>query len=379
VAGTNGKGSTVAFLESILLTAGYSVGAYTSPHLLMFNERIRINNKQVSDLELVQVFSEIEKARAEEVLTYFEFTTLAALVLFSENKNKLDVILLEVGLGGRLDATNIIDPDLSIITTVDIDHQAWLGADKESIAREKAGIMRSEVPVIYGDTKIPAVIKDLSLKLNAPLYVYAENYSVSSNPVGWNWTAAGNVRSGLPFPALLGEQQLKNAATALMALELLKQKLPVSQQAIKSGLLAAKIAGRFQVIGQRPQIIFDVAHNPQATSALAETLLQHSWSGRTLAVAGLLRDKDIDQTLLPMQPVVDEWFLADLTGESNSRGSTATALRDALILINNNVRTTTWGSPMAAYNAVLENTQADDRIIVFGSFSTVGGILASIQ
>jgi len=224
-----------------------------------------------------------------------------------------------------------------------------------------------------------ARIKDLSLKLNAPLYVYAENYSVSSNPVGWNWTAAGNIRSGLPFPALLGRQQLKNAATALMALELLKQKLPVSQQAIKSGLLAAKIAGRFQVIGQRPQIIFDVAHNPQATSALAETLLQHSWSGRTLAVAGLLRDKDIDQTLLPMQSVVDAWFLADLTGESNSRGSTATALRDALILINNNIHTTTWGSPMAAYNAVLENAQADDRIIVFGSFSTVGGILASIQ
>lgn len=380
VAGTNGKGSTVAFLENILLAAGYAVGAYTSPHLLEFNERIRINNIHATDAALVQTFEAIEKARGDEIkLTYFEFTTLAALLFFSNYESNLDIILLEVGLGGRLDATNIIDNDISIITTIDIDHQDWLGTDRESIAREKAGIMRQQTPIVYGDTAIPQAIKSQAKKLHAPLYEYDKNFSISNNPPGWNWTGEGKTRSGLPFPALLGQHQLRNAATALMALELLTSKLPVSQQAIKSGILATKLAGRFQVMAQSPQIIFDVAHNPQATKSLADTLLQYKSSGRTLAVAGLLRDKDIEQVLLPMESVVDEWFLADLTEEHHSRGSDVAPLVTALKSINNDVRLTACQSAMAAYNSALGIAQPDDRIIVFGSFSTVGGILEGIE
>lgn len=380
MAGTNGKGSTVTFLEKILIAAGYSVGTYTSPHLLKFNERIRINNNAVSDSVLTLSFSEVEAARGEKNrLTYFEFTTLAALNIFSSDAHRLDVILLEVGLGGRLDATNITDPDMSIITTIDLDHQDWLGADRESIAREKAGIMRQEIPIVYGDTEIPEAIKNKAKELQAPLFEYGKEFSISSNPAGWNWNYAGKTRSGLPFPSLLGQHQLKNAATALMALELLNKTLPVSQQDIKSGILAAKLVGRFQIVGQSPQIIFDIAHNPQATRSLASTLLMHNWTGRTLAVTGLLRDKDIEQTLLPMISVVDEWFLADLTGEYQSRGSNTEPLVAVLKSNNNHVQVTPCNSPIAAYEAAIECAQEKDRIIVFGSFSTVGGILGRIQ
>ncbi len=382
VAGTNGKGSTVTFLESILLSAGYTVGAYTSPHLINFNERIRINNKNATDDALIQAFKKVEQARGDDItLTYFEFTTLAAFILFFENEKEtdLDVVLLEVGLGGRLDATNILDPDISIITTVDIDHVDWLGADRESIAREKAGILRQQVPMIYGDVNMPKAIKDLAEKMQCPTYTYENEYVYSHHESGWNWVGDGKTRSGLPYPVLQGEHQLKNAATGLMALALLHLKLPVSQQAVKSGLLAANLAGRFQVLSDHPQIIFDVAHNQQAIKQLAGTAIKHKRPGRTLAVVGMLSNKNIEQSLSPMKEIVDEWFLADLTGDDPARGSTAQSLMAILSNMVKEKPLSAYESPLSAYSAAREKVKSGDRIIVFGSFLTVGGILAGIQ
>lgn len=380
IAGTNGKGSTVSFLENILITAGYAVGAYTSPHLINFNERIRINNKNAADDVLIQAFEKVERARGDDTeLTYFEFTTLAALVIFFENKTDLDVVLLEVGMGGRLDATNILDPDISIITTVDIDHVEWLGADRESIAREKAGILRQEVPVIYGDLDMPKAISDMTDKLQCPIYAYEKAFTYSHHETGWNWTSGGKTRSGLPYPVLLGEQQLKNAATGLMALALLQSTLPVSQQAIKSGLLAANVAGRFQVMSDNPQIIFDVAHNQQAIQQLADTVKKLKRPGRTLAVVGMLGDKAIEKSLLPMMEIVDEWFLADLSGENPDRGLTARSLMAIVTNMNIKKPLSTHDAPLSAYYAAREKVKSGDRLIVFGSFHTVGGILAEIQ
>ena len=207
IAGTNGKGSTVSFLEKILLSAGYTVGAYTSPHLINFNERIRINHKNATDDALIRAFEKVEQARGHDTtLTYFEFTTLAAFVLFFDNEKEtdLDVVLLEVGMGGRLDATNILDPDISIITTVDIDHVDWLGADRESIAREKAGIMRQQVPVVYGDLNMPKAIKDLADKMQCPVYACESEYTYSHHDTGWHWAGGGKTRSGLAYPVLQG-------------------------------------------------------------------------------------------------------------------------------------------------------------------------------
>lgn len=327
----------------------------------------------------MQAFKKIEKARGTQQLTYFEFTTLAALEIFSEKENNLDIALLEVGLGGRLDATNIVDPDISVITTIDLDHQAWLGTDRESIAYEKAGIMRRQKPVIYGDTNMPETIKSRAEEISAPLFEYNKNYFVTEHEAGWKWSASGKTRPGLPFPVIAGQHQIKNAATAIMVLELLQPVLPVSQQAIKSGILATKLPGRFQVLSNNPTVIIDVAHNPQATQALAATLQRYNWPGKTIAVAGLLQDKDIEQTLRPLVPITDNWYLADLSEVHQSRGAGTGLLETTLKSINDEAMITASLSPMAAYDAALEKAQPGDRVIVFGSFSTVGGILEKIQ
>lgn len=379
VAGTNGKGSTIAFMESILLAAGYNVGTYTSPHLIDFSERIKTGNKQADDAELILAFSAVEHARKNEKLTYFEFTTLAAFYIFANSQPALDIIIVEVGLGGRLDATNILDPDIAIITSIDLDHQAWLGSDRESIAREKAGIMRKQKPVVYGDINMPKVIGSQAKKLSAPIYEFARDFKINSSRTGWNWVCSERTRSGLPLPVMRGQHQLKNAATALMALELLQPVLPVSEQDIISGILATTVPGRYQTIAILPQIILDVAHNPQASKLLADTLSQDKAAGRTLVVVGILLDKDIREILRPMVPVTDYWLLVDLTGENQSRGAGASLLESALRSIAADTRLDTFSSPIAAYEAAVKIAHPTDRIVVFGSFSTVGGILGRIQ
>jgi dihydrofolate synthase/folylpolyglutamate synthase len=372
VSGTNGKGSTVAMLETILRGAGYRVGAYTSPHLMRYNERIRIDGRAVTDDELCAAFERIESARGEVALTYFEFGTLAAFDLMQ--RARLDIAVLEVGMGGRLDAVNAVDADVAIVTTIDIDHSAWLGTTRAAIAREKAGIFRAGRPAICADPNPPSTLVDYAAEIGAPLLVRERDFSATPDPNGWTWRSGNQVRSGLPYPALRGDYQLHNAAAVLMALETLRDRFPVSQAQIRDGLLQAVVPGRFQVLPGRPLRVLDVAHNPQAAAALAATLKQQPVAGRTLAVFGMLADKDIAAVVRPLQPLIDEWHLASLP---TARGATASQLKAALAAA---------GVPAAqefddvpsAYAAALRAATDADRIVIFGSFHTVGDILATL-
>ena len=413
VTGTNGKGSAVAMLEACLRAAGYRVGTYTSPHLIKYNERVRVDGMDATDAALCAAFERIESARGEIPLTYFEFGTLAAFDQFA--RAGINVAVLEVGLGGRLDAVNAIDADAAMVTSIGIDHVQWLGDTREAIGREKAGVFRKDRPAICADPAPPASIAEVARETGARLYQRNRDFSVERSESGdahrprrssfggghqaagmdevssetrrndsfesdlqrasgWTWRAGSVVRAGLPYPALRGDYQLDNAAGALMVFETLRDVLPVSQGHIREGLLAAVVPGRFQVLPGLPVRVLDVAHNPDAVRALARTLKQQTVTGRTLAVFGMLRDKDMVGAVRSMQDVVDAWYVTTLG--ATERGATAEEVTQAIARAGLDKPVTPFNDARAAYAAARRDAGPADRIVVFGSFYMVGDILS---
>lgn len=368
VAGTNGKGSCVAYLESILLAAGYKVGSYTSPHLLRFNERIHINGKEADDRSLCEAFAVINKVCKGSQLTYFEFVTLAALYIFQ--LQPLDVLLLEIGLGGRLDAVNIVDADIAVITTVAIDHIEYLGNNRELIGYEKAGIMRNNKPVVCGDFKSPESVVKRAEFLKAPLYCLGQEFGYSIMNNSWRWHKGGIELNNLPLPSL----SLQSAATSLMVVSLLQSSLLITKKAIVKGLKTVFLPGRFQCLTDERNIILDVAHNPEAAAFLAMKIASIPYEGRTLAVLGMLKDKDILSTLRPMLHLIDTWYFGDL---NVPRGAKAEHLKKYLRDLSKQ-QCYTYKSISEAYNQAVANCTKKDRILVFGSFYTVAEILKEV-
>ncbi|MBK9351472.1 MAG: bifunctional tetrahydrofolate synthase/dihydrofolate synthase [Sulfuritalea sp.] len=369
VAGTNGKGSTCAMLERILLAAGYRVGLYTSPHLLDYNERVRIDSRAASDEQLCAAFSRVEAARGDTPLTYFEFGTLAAWEVFAATAP--DAIILEVGLGGRLDATNAYQPACCIVTGVDLDHMDFLGADRESIGREKAGIFRAGVPAICGDPRPPQSLLDHADGIGAQTRLIGREFGYLRQEGQWLFWNGRQRRGGLAFPALRGERQLGNASCVLSALDCLHERLPVAMQDIRRGLGEVELAGRFQVLPGRPAVVLDVAHNPQAAGVLAANLGDMGFHRNTWAVFGMLGDKDIDGVISALRERVTHWLPCTLDGRRGaSADSLAGRLRGSGLSVANE-----FDSPETALAWAQENAGQDDRILAFGSFLTVAAAL----
>lgn len=371
VAGTNGKGSVIKCLESIYLAAGYKVAAYTSPHLLQFNERLRINGNSVADAALVSAFSFVENNRNNQPLSFFEFTTLA--IFYICKKQPLDVLLLEIGLGGRLDAVNIIEPNVAVISNIDIDHTDYLGKDRESIGREKAGIIRWKELIVCGDPNPPKSVYETARKLEAPFFQFKTDFFAKVGKGIWEWRGPETVFEKLPLPEL----KIQNAATSLMALHCLQRRLPLSLDDIRSGINKAALPGRFECVQKPVPIIFDVAHNPQATRYLAEKLQKTTHAGcRTLAVVGMLQDKDIRGIFESMFSCVDQWYIGGLREEA--RGATSENLMEVLVECKGGKSDADaeicydFVSVIEAFEGALNNCGLQDRIIVFGSFHTVG-------
>ena len=367
VAGTNGKGSTVAFAESIARAAGLRVGAFTSPHLLRYNERVRIQGDDAPDALLVAAFERIEAARGEIPLTYFEFGTLAALAIFADAG--LDLALLEVGLGGRLDAVNIVDADVAVLTTVDLDHQEYLGNDRETIGADKAGIFRAGRPCVLGERDPPSSVLRRAYEIGAFAIRGHSDYLVERHDSSWTWREPG-FEIELPLPALAAPAQLDNAAAAIAALRALPIELPI--RALVEGVRSAHVPGRLQVVAQSPEVLVDVAHNPQAAAQLAAWLRAHP--KRTRAVFGALRDKDVAAVVALLDPLVEEWHLAGIH-DAGARGGDAARLA---------ARLAEWVAPerrhehhdaAAALRAALAASSADERVLVFGSFHIVADAL----
>ncbi|MCC6534828.1 MAG: bifunctional tetrahydrofolate synthase/dihydrofolate synthase [Burkholderiales bacterium] len=370
VGGTNGKGSVCALLEAMLRHAGYRTGLYTSPHLLRFNERVRIDAAQAADAPLIEAFERIEVARGSISLSYFEFATLAAAALFAAAA--VEVAILEVGLGGRLDAVNVFDPDCAIVASVDLDHMDYLGPTRDAIGREKAGIFRSGRPAIYAATDPPSSVLEHAQSIGARLLVAGRDFGYEQALHQWRyWGPAGN-RGGLPHPALRGAHQLANAAAAIAALDELKPRLPTDMQAIRTGLVTASLPGRFQVLPGRPAIVLDVAHNPHAARALAANLRAHGRFKRTLAVFAMLADKDIGGVVDTLKGQVSAWYVGALAG---SRGTSAATLATLIAAHDPGKPVASFESPLAAHDAACQVADADDRILVFGSFHTVSEVL----
>lgn len=373
VGGTNGKGSTVAFVEAIHAAAGRRVGAYTSPHLLRYNERVRIDGRDAGDAALVDAFARIEAARGagpgEPVaLTYFEFGTLAALLLFAEAG--LDLAVLEVGLGGRLDAVNLVDADVAVVTTIDLDHQDWLGDDRDSIGREKAGIFRAGRPAIVGESDPPRGLLDEARRVGASLCLAGRDYAFARDAAdGWLWRGGGDDLS-LPLPRLEAPCQLANAAAAIAASHALRERLGWSPEAIARGVATARIGARLQRFAGPPELVVDVAHNPQAARVLAAWLRETPVRGRTLAVFGALGDKDVRGVVAALHGAIDAWFLAGLDADS-PRGLTADALA-TLVQIESAQR---HGDVAAALAAACAAARPGDRVIAFGSFFVAAAAL----
>lgn len=378
VAGTNGKGSSIAMLDAIYRAAGYQVGRYTSPHLFHYNERICINGVAIDDQSLCDAFARIDKARSETrtetSLTYFEFGTLAALDIFLHHE--LDVIILEVGLGGRLDAVNIIDADAALITAISLDHVQWLGDNINGIAKEKAGIMRTGRPVVSSGINAIETLAACATEKDASFYQIGKDFNFIETDIErgetWDWQSEQQLRVALPKPALFGHHQLRNAAGVLMVIELLANNLPVSQSALREGLMSVQLAGRFQIISGEPISIFDVAHNVDAMKQLAQQLQQYPCQGRTLAVLGMLSDKDIKNALAEIISSIDEWFLAPLP---TPRSESVENLLNALQSGSNAAPTHRCGNVKQALQAANEIAEKVDRILVFGSFYTVAEVM----
>jgi dihydrofolate synthase/folylpolyglutamate synthase len=376
VAGTNGKGSTCAMLESILLEAGYGTGVYTSPHLVHFEERLRIGGEPVNASNLIASFASVERARCQKgddvSLTYFEFTTLGILDILSNAQ--LDVVVLEVGLGGRLDAVNIIEPDCAIITSIDLDHMALLGETREAIGYEKAGIMRTGKPVVVSDPLPPQSVLDRALEVQADLWRVGVDFNVTGDKQQWGWAGRGRRYSGMAYPALRGANQLVNAGGVLAALTALREVLPVTAQAVRNGFVFAELPGRFQIVPGQPTLVLDVAHNPHAVAALAGNLDAMGFFPTTHAVFGAMADKDVSALIKRLSPLVDKWYFTDLP---TARAATAAELMHAWQAQNTrkDVGASVHGDPESALQAALAGADPADRIVVFGSFFTVGGVL----
>jgi dihydrofolate synthase / folylpolyglutamate synthase len=378
VAGTNGKGSTCAMLEAILLAAGYRVGTYTSPHLIHFNERARINGQAAADEALIHNFEQVDRVRADTSLTYFEFTTLAILKLFSESS--LDVQILEIGLGGRLDAVNIVDADCSIVTCVDIDHADWLGATRELIAVEKAHVFRPGKPAICSDPVPVKTLVDYAQSIGADLWLFGRDFNYSGDKQQWNYAGRLHRRNSLAYPALRGANQLLNASGVLAALDSLRGLLSVSAGAVRQGFAIVDLPGRFQVLPGRPTLVFDVAHNPHAIGHLATNLDNMGFFPYTYAVVGMLSDKDIKSSLARIVGKVDHWFVCTLPGP---RGATASQLASVLqeLGVRDGVDEKTitlvddlLHAPSRALGLAKSKASEADRILVFGSFLTVSDV-----
>ncbi len=372
VAGTNGKGSTCAMLEAILLESGYRTGAYTSPHLVHFEERCRIHGQSVSADALAQAFALVEAARGDVSLTYFEFSTLAILKLLSQAG--LDVVILEVGLGGRLDAVNIIDPDCAVITSIDIDHTSFLGTDREKIGFEKAGIMRAGKPVVVSDPVPPDSVIAHAAALGADLWRFGQDFNFSGDKLQWAWAGRGRRYSGMAYPALRGANQLVNASGVLAALEVLRPRIPVTAQAVRNGLAMVELPGRFQIVPGEPVLVLDVAHNPHSVAALALNLDAMGFYPTTHAVFGAMADKDLLVMMERVGSVIDNWYFTDLPVP---RAATAAQLQQQWQAQNrrSDALSSTHASPEAALQAAIAAANPADRIVVFGSFYTVGGVL----
>ena len=369
VGGTNGKGSVCAMLESILHAAGYRVGCYTSPHLLDYNERVRVSKHQANDAELCAAFKQIEKVRGDIPLTYFEFGTLAAMQMFIEQK--VDVAILEVGLGGRLDAVNVFDADCAVVTSIDIDHVDYLGDTREKIAFEKAGIFRAGKVAVFGDPDVPQAIRSEAERIGAELWCIGTEFGFTSHQGQWDFRGKKASRSGLPFPALRGSYQLNNASAALAALDVLRGRMPVSMDAVRRGLVEVALTARFQTIPGKPSLILDVAHNPHAARSLAKNLAALPPCSKTYAVCAMLKDKDMAGVVAALKSQVDVWLVA---GIDAPRGASADELGQVLLNAHagEGLRFPTVTEALHhAYNQAGEN----DRIVAFGSFYTVAEVM----
>lgn len=369
VAGTNGKGSTCAMLEAILRAGGYKTGCYTSPHLRRFNERIRVDLTPASDDVLIAAFTKVESARGATPLTYFEFATLAAIIIFQDAR--VDAAILEVGLGGRLDAVNAFDPTCAIVTSIAMDHMDYLGDTLDAIGFEKAGIFRAGKPAICADFDLPRSVSEHAEKIGADQQRLGRDFHFTAEPHQWNFTGRRGKRASLPYPSLRGAYQLHNACAALAALDELRDKLPVTMNDIRAGLLQVELPGRFQVLPGTPLVILDVAHNPHAAANLAANLKSMPKRGKTRAVFAMLGDKDIRGVIAEVKPEIDEWFIS---GISERRGAPREHIEGELQ--RQDVKHVQAFSTIAeAYVAAMERARDDDRILVFGSFHTVGDVL----
>jgi len=373
VGGTNGKGSSVAMLEAIYRAAGFRACAYVSPHIQRFNERIRLDGQEAPDDLIVEALEAVERQRGDVSLTYFEFTTLAALHLFSQHRP--DVAILEVGLGGRLDAVNLLDADVVLITSIAFDHMDWLGHDLNQIAREKAGIMRAGRPCVFnGEQPVPGLV-EAARERGANLLIRGRDYQWQAEDEGWSWRMGERCLSGLPLPRLRGRHQLHNAAAVLAVVESLRMALPLGRDAVREGLLTAYQPCRFQVIPGDVTHVLDVAHNPEAAAVFAATLADMPCEGRTLAVFGILGDKDAVGVVAPLLGVVDHWCVA--------APDTARALAaDALVEVLDSAGARAVSSHRnigQAYGYAAEIAQDSDRIVIFGSFYTVAAVLGLMK
>jgi len=378
VGGTNGKGSTCAYLEAICRAAGYRVGCYTSPHLLIYNERVRIDGTPVEDEILCAAFARVEAARqaaGNVALTYFEFGTLAAWEVFAEQS--VDLIILEVGLGGRLDAVNIYDGDVSVITGIALDHTDWLGSTRDAIGYEKAGIFRRGRPAICADAEPPRSLLEHAGTIGADLQLIGREFGFSRCEGCWAyWNRRGATRDLLPLPALAGAHQSGIAAAVLSVIDCLQARLPVARDAVDRGLREVRLAGRFQSLCERPEIIVDVAHNPQAVAGLAQTLSAHENHGRTFAVVGMLADKDVTGALRAMAGAADVWLLASLDGP---RGASAEVLDAAVRDGRLGGEIECFASVSDAFRRAVGVAGENDRILAFGSFVTVAAVLREMK
>lgn len=370
VAGTNGKGSSITMLDQILRNAHYKVGRYTSPHLLKYNERICINGIEVSDLELCESFDRIDRARGDISLTYFEFGTLAALDLFRQHN--VELAILEVGLGGRLDAVNILDADVALITSIDIDHQQWLGDNRESIAREKAGIFRNKALAICSDPNPPQSLLDCADALGTPLSIAGQDFKLSSNGDTWSWNSNESSLKKLPRPMQYSDFQLHNAAGVLMVLDKIQHEYPVSENDIKQGLNDFRLNGRMQIIPGEIAKILDVAHNSQSVKALVDNLKKMPCLGKTHVLVGMLKDKDHLEVLKVLKEVTDSWSVVTLSQE---RGSDAKTLLSDLRVLGIEDNVSEYKNVDEALEQLQQSSKSGDRIVITGSFLTVGAAL----
>jgi dihydrofolate synthase / folylpolyglutamate synthase len=378
VGGTNGKGSVCAMLEAILLAAGYRVGTYTSPHLLRYNERVRIDGREAADAVLVEGFRRVEAARgagAERVpLTYFEFGTLAAWTIFAATRP--DALVMEVGLGGRLDAVNAFDADCAVLTSIDVDHTEYLGDSRERIGWEKAHIFRSGAPAIVGDPAPPASVLEYAGEIGPDLQIAGRDFGHSGDRQQWLFWGRSGRRAGLAYPALRGANQLLNASASLAAIDALRESLPVSANAIRLGLAQVELPGRFQVLPGRPVVVLDVAHNPHAAAVLAENLGAMGVFARTHAVVGMLRDKNIPAVCGALRGKVSHWYACTL---DNARGASAAEVARGIAESGAGGVVTQWASAREAFVAAREAAGQSDRIAVFGSFYTVAEVMAFLE